>query len=92
MTKEQRVQYAIFAAEQVIHIYEKKYPEDKRPRQAIEAAKAYLENPCAKTKAAAAAAAYAAYAAAYAAYAAAAAARNKMRLTILQYGIKLVEP
>ena len=89
MNKKQNVQYAIFAAEQVIHIYEKKYPDDKRPRQAIDAAKAYVENPCAKTKAADAA--YAAYAAANAAYAAAyAAARNKMRLTILNYGIELV--
>ena len=80
MNKKQAVQYAIFAAEQVIDIYEKKYPDDKRPRNAIEAAKAYLKHPCAKTKAAAASAAYAAsaYAAASAAgyaatYAAAAA-------------------
>ncbi len=84
MNKNQAVQYAIFAAEQVIDIYERKYPNDKRPRNAIEAAKAYLENPSRKTKASAAAAAYAAasaaayaaasaaaYAAAYAAYAAA---------------------
>ena len=79
MNKKQAAQYAIFAAEQVIGIYEGKYPNDKRPRNAIEAAKAYLKNPCAKTKAAANAAAYAAAAAAdaaayAAAYAAAAAA------------------
>ena len=89
MNKTQKVQYAIFAAEQVIDIYEKKYPDDLRPRKAIEAAKSYLDNPCKKTKAyaaayvddaaAAAAAAAAAddddaYAAAAAAYAAAAAA------------------
>ena len=85
MNKTQKVQYAIFAAEQVIDIYEKKYPDDLRPRKAIEAAKSYLDNPCKKTKAyaaayvddAAAAAAAAAAAdddAAYAAYAAAAAA------------------
>jgi len=69
MNKDQSVQYAIFAAEQVIDIYERKYPDDKRPRNAIEAAKAYLKNPCAKTKAAAVnayTAAYATYAAAYA--------------------------
>ena len=63
--KKQAVKYAIFAAEQVIDIFEKKYPEDKRPRQAIKAAKKYLKNPCDKTKkaadAAADAAAYAAY-------------------------------
>jgi len=56
MTHEQKIMYAIFAAEQVINIYEKKYPTDDRPRKAIEAAKEYLRL---KT-AAAAAAAYAA--------------------------------
>lgn len=39
MTYKQYVSYAVFAAEQVINIFEKKYPEDKRPRNAIEAAK-----------------------------------------------------
>jgi len=77
MNKKQAVQYAIFAAEQVIDIYEGKYP-DKRPRNAIEAAKAYLKNPSKKTKAYAADAAAAGYGAGYAAtyaatYAAAAA-------------------
>ena len=43
MTHEQKVQYAIFAAEQVIDIFEKKYPSDDRPRKAIEAAKNYLK-------------------------------------------------
>lgn len=86
MNKNKSVQYAIFAAEQVIDIYEGRYPNDKRPRNAIEAAKAYLKNPSKKTKAAANTAANAAantadaaafsdafaaaYAAAYAAYAA----------------------
>jgi hypothetical protein len=74
MTKKQYVAYAIFAAEQVIEIYEKKYPDDKRPRLAIEAAKNYLNNPSAKNKKAVADAAAAAYAAADAAYAAYAAA------------------
>ena len=79
MNKNQSVQYAIFAAEQVIDIYEGKYPDDKRPRNAIEAAKAYLKNPSKKTKAYAADAGYGAtYAAGYSAgyavtYAAAAA-------------------
>jgi hypothetical protein len=85
MTHKQKVQWAIFCAEQVINIYEKKYPSDDRPRKAIDAAKACLKNPSEKTKRAAAyaanaayaaanAAAYAANAAAYAAYAANAAA------------------
>ena len=62
--KSQKIQYAIYAAELVLHIYEANYPGNKAPRKAIEAAKAYLANPCDKTKNAAAA-----YAAADAAYA-----------------------
>ena len=31
----QRVQYAVFAAEQVLYLYEKKYPDNKKPREAI---------------------------------------------------------
>jgi len=71
------VSYAIFAAEQVIEIYEKKYPDDKRPREAIEAAKKCIENPSEENKTAAwaaGAAAGAARAAAGAAWAARAAA------------------
>ena len=41
----QQIQYAIFAAEQVIDNFEKQWPDDKRPRQAIEAAKTYLKQP-----------------------------------------------
>jgi hypothetical protein len=106
MERKQYLAYAIFAAEQVLDTYEKKYPYDKRPRLAIEAAKKVLENDIEKNRAdayadayaAAAAAAYAAaadadaYAAAADAYAAAAAAaRKKMKLKILNYGIKLLE-
>ena len=103
LTKEQSVKIAIYASEQVIGIFEKKYPKDDRPRKAIEAAKAYLKNPCDKT----AAAAHAAYAAAYAAadaaaYAAADAAayaaacaecaateNKKLRKKILIYALKI---
>jgi hypothetical protein len=60
MTHEQKVQYAIFAAEQVIDIYEKKYPTDGRPRKAIEAAKNYLKDKSLTNKEAAYAAAHAA--------------------------------
>ena len=74
MNYKQRVQYAVFAAEQVIGIYEKKYPDDKRPRQAIEAAKKCIDNPSEENKKAAYAAAYAAAAAAAATADAAAAA------------------
>jgi hypothetical protein len=45
LSKMDRKRYAIYAAEQVIGIFEKKYPKDKRPRKAIQAAKRYLKNP-----------------------------------------------
>ena len=69
--KKQKIQYAIYAAEQVIDIYENKYLNDNRPRKAIEAAKNYFKKPSEKNRNATYAAAYAAYAAAaaYAAYA-----------------------
>jgi len=74
MTYKQYVSYAVYAAEQVIGIYEKQYPNDKRPRQAIEAAKKCIDDPSAKNKQsawAAAGAAEAAWAAAWVAWAAA---------------------
>jgi hypothetical protein len=81
-TKEMSVKLAIYAAELVLPIFEAKYPNDKRPAEAIAAAKKYLKNPTAyaayaahaAANAAANAASYAANAAAYAAYAAHAAA------------------
>ena len=82
MTYKQYVSYAVYAAEQVIDIYEKKHPDNKKPRLAIEAAKKCIDNPSDENKKAAAdAAAYAADAAADAAayadaYAAAAAAAD----------------
>lgn len=88
------IKYAIFAAEQVIDIFEKECPDDDRPRRAIEAAKAYISNPCKETKknaAAAYASANAAYAAADAAADAAAAdAANAAMLKIIKYGINLL--
>jgi aminopeptidase N len=50
MNKKQNVQCAIFAAEQVLPIFEEKYPNSNSPRKAIEAAKNYLKNPCEITK------------------------------------------
>jgi len=85
LNHKQRLQYAVFAAEQVIDIYEKKYPNDNRPRKAIEAAKKCIKRnskyniDAAYNAAAAVAAVYAAYAdadydACYASYYACAAA------------------
>ena len=61
MEYKQYVAYGIFAAEQVLELFEKKYPEDKRPRVAIEAVKKCLSDPSEKNKAAAGAAARAAW-------------------------------
>ena len=78
-TKEQREQWGARCAQSVLHIFEKAYPDDKRPRAAVEA---LLAGTCTKglkrgANAAYNAAAYAANAdAAYAAYATAAAAAN----------------
>ena len=67
------LKFSIFCAEMVLPIFERKYPEDNRPRKAIESAKAVLADNTEENKkatdAAAAATATAAYA--YAAYAAA---------------------
>ena len=41
----ERASSAIQCAEKVLFMFEKEYPNDKRPRQAIEAAKKYLEDP-----------------------------------------------
>lgn len=43
-TKKDSVSLAIYSAELVIDIYEKQYPDDDRPRKAIEAAKKVLKN------------------------------------------------
>jgi hypothetical protein len=65
---------AIEIAKLVLPIFEEKYPNDLRPRKAIEAAEIYLENPTEENRQkAATATAYAAHAAAYASTAAAAA-------------------
>jgi len=60
MTKHQCLAYKIFSAEQVLPIYEAKYPKDLLSRKALDAAKAVLVNDTEKTRRAAAA--YIAYA------------------------------
>jgi hypothetical protein len=78
LSKNQSVQIAINCAESVIDIYKKKYPHNKAPYNAIQAAKNWIENPTEKNRktAAAAAATADAYDAAANAAAAAAAAAN----------------
>jgi len=80
ITKPQAVIVAIKCAERVLHVYEKKHPDDNRPRKAIEAALKYYESPTEENRKAADAyaadaatdATDAAYAAAYATTSAAA--------------------
>ena len=50
LCKIDNVKYAVYAAEHVIDIFEKEYPDDDRPRKAIKAAKAYIANPRQKTR------------------------------------------
>jgi hypothetical protein len=82
MTRDQVIKAVADIAESVLHIFEKKYPNDPRPRKAIEAARICDVNSAPTAAAyAAAAATYAAaddatYAAAYAATAAAYAAAD----------------
>lgn len=45
MTKEQNVEWSIMCAESTLHLFETVYPNDGRPRAAIEAAKTYLQAP-----------------------------------------------
>jgi hypothetical protein len=94
-----QIRYAIYAARQVLDIYEKQYPGDKRARAAIEAAETYLKDKTEENRIAADAAAYAAdAAAAYAAYAADAAAAYAadaaaaaMKKKIIQHGRSLLQ-
>jgi hypothetical protein len=52
-------------SEDVLHTFEERHSKDMRPRNAIEAAKAWLSNPCEETASAYAVASDAAYAAAH---------------------------
>ena len=85
--REQKIRYGIYAAEQVLDIFEKKYPKDDRPRNAIEFARKCITDKSSvaagaaeaatwAAKDAAKAAAWAAWSAKDAAWAAAWAARD----------------
>ena len=45
MTQKQLVIFAVECAFHVLKIYEKEYPNDKRPRDAIKAARNWIKNP-----------------------------------------------
>lgn len=63
-TKKDSVSLTTYAAELCIDNFEKKYPNDKRPCEAIEAAKKWLKNPTEKNRSAAESAAWSAESAA----------------------------
>jgi len=92
-TKKDSVALAIYAAETVIENFEKQFPEDKRQREAIEAAKAWIINPCESTESAARSAAESAWSAAWSA--ARSAARKKIKEKIQKWivsRLKEMEP
>lgn len=63
-TKKQNVKWALLCASKVLSLFETECPNDDRPRKALEAVEAYLDNPCEETRSAAKAAARSAWAAA----------------------------
>jgi len=75
-TKKDSVLFAICAARLVLKNFEKEYPNDNRPRKAIEAAEKYIKNPTVKNKNTARSARSAAWSAASAARSARSAARS----------------
>ena len=64
VTKKLSVMVAIACAERVLCVYEAEYPNDNRPRKAIDAARAYLRRPCKRLRSAAAFASWSAWSAA----------------------------
>jgi len=75
-TKKIAVEFAIKCAKRCLKNFEKEYPEDKRPREAIEATKNWLKKPTKKNGSAARFAAESAWSAAWSARSAGSAARS----------------
>jgi len=50
-TRENRARLAVYCAELVLPMFERKYPNDKRPRQAIQATKNWINSPTEKNRA-----------------------------------------
>jgi len=63
VTKKLSVMVAIACAERVLCVYEAEYPNDNRPRKAIDAARAYLRRPCKRLRSAARSASWSAWSA-----------------------------
>lgn len=95
MSPHQCQSYSIYAAELVLPIFEKEYPDDAGPREAIESARRCLDFPTEENRIAAETANEAAYWAAEAAYwaadSAAEVAKKEIQEKIINYGIKLLK-
>jgi hypothetical protein len=85
LDKKGKQRYGVFAAEQVLHIFEKQWSNDDRPRKAIEAAKIVIKRDTKKNRIAAAAAYTAAAAASASAADAASAAASAAAYTAADY-------
>ena len=95
MDRKQNIAYAVFSAYQCLPEFERVFPDDNRPRKAIEAAAACIkhntkENRSAAKLAAKSAAKSAAWSAESAARSAESAAGSEMQIKILRYGISLM--
>ena len=87
VTTEQNLRlFACDCAEDVLHVFEEKYPDDNRPRQAIEVARRFANGEATREELnAAVSAARLAYSAAYSAYSAARSAADSAYLAYLAY-------
>ena len=81
------VSYAVYAAELVLPIWKKKYPNDDRPLKAIEAAKRCIDDPSNENKGAA----WSAWAAAEAAVRAAWAGAGGLEAKIIEKGLEILK-
>ena len=97
MSREQYIQYSIYAAKQCLSEFERHFPDDKRPREAIEAAAKALKCNMAENRSAAASAAWSAArsaarsAAESSESAARSAAESAMQIKILRYGMRIMK-
>jgi hypothetical protein len=91
MSHKQNVQYACYSAKQSLHIFERTYPKDKRPRLAIKAALEWVKNPTDANQPAASAAMSAESAAGSAVWSAESAAASAAWKRVLKYGLRLVK-
>jgi hypothetical protein len=84
------VELAVYSARLCLKNFERKFPNDKRPREAIEAAENYVKNPTEKNKSAARSAAESAWSAAQSAWSAAESARSAAKQKIERKLLKII--